>query len=597
MKKILAIVLTVAMLLSMSTVVAVAADSEFEAVGKQQITWDPDATEKIELDGDISDWREAEYSSVQVTLNNVLYFDHVPFQSFPEDWALNIYYVSDADNLYVAFSVVDADLQPMPAGTSVYSYVNFDCFQIAIDFNAQIERWETETPGYCEDLGGSPESIFYSFAYAGDKADLTLVRQNKLGAANIVETLTEAEGAWGMSGATENGWCAEFALSWDMLYRDFAFKTYGDGYTAKVNPEDPLQLGILLSCFDATSAGPATAGGNGVVGTFKNADDKASDEITPLENGLYLQLPYQRGLEINCDGIEISESAGDQPGDQPGESKPGEFNVLDKMNSFIDKHKVCMDDQDCDRSITEDGAIRVTAWTRDQFSDETQTSTVAHLDVNYSRLMSAYYTGFTATGAVQKLNELPNANVETPYTVVALKVKRSETIRNQDMYMWYSMGNNGTPSINSACYADIGIPAAGDEYEYFLFNLADYDDFQDDYINTLRFFWIDDQISENTEGATMDIYAINLYTTMDEAVADLQLTGVESSFDDDEPEDSESETDDETDDETVGNNAGANPTETSGSDDEGCGSVIGAGAAAVVLSAVAAAVVLKKKEY
>ena len=79
MKKIFAIVITVAMLLSMGALLINAelpdvpftaggySAEEFNTVGTVKITWDPEASSKLDVtNGDMSDWAAADYNMVTV---------------------------------------------------------------------------------------------------------------------------------------------------------------------------------------------------------------------------------------------------------------------------------------------------------------------------------------------------------------------------------------------------------------------------------------------------------------------------------------------------------------------------------------------------
>ena len=90
MKKIFAILMTAALLLSMGTVLASAelpADvsftpggysgnaEDFTPAGDFAITWDPEASSKLDLtDGDMADWAAAGYNMVTIDASNMIYW-------------------------------------------------------------------------------------------------------------------------------------------------------------------------------------------------------------------------------------------------------------------------------------------------------------------------------------------------------------------------------------------------------------------------------------------------------------------------------------------------------------------------------------------
>ncbi len=605
MKKLLAILLTVATLLSTCVVVTTAAGS-FTPCGNQEVTWDPDAASKITLDGNIEDWRAAGYARNEITMDNMVMFDNEQMQgdTMPEGFKINTYYVSDADYLYVGFYVTDDDVceSLIPNDPNYYSYG--DAFQIAIDFNGEAKRLMESDPGYFTTINASQETIFYSFVFPGNGNDIQIVRQNKKGTAGI-EVLDQSKGGWGKAGLTSDGWCAEFALSWQMLYDDFMTKSFiGAGYKAVVNQQNPLKTSVFLSYLNATEEGPL----KGAAGTFATADGSVADGITPTDSGLTLVMDYEEGMTFNCTGIQVGTATDDTPSDGKGL-----FDSFDKLSNFSETNVTYyfsgangsngMDS--CTPSYNEDGSIHVVA--NAPAADATEI--VANLDFNYFGLISGCYTGFPEGLSPKAKKELmPNKyTTDGAYTVMVLKIKRSEAAQMQDPYMYFQVGDSTQLSFGAETMiwsTPVKAIDADDGYEYLLFNAADYPEFSEDYINTLRFTWVNDMVYEDTVAGdyTMDIYAFNMYKSLDEAMTDLGLELANGNPQSKPTEtESNSETDEEPSDTETGDDESATtPTETTPVTETeasgGCGSVVGLSAAAVVLSAMAAAVALKKKD-
>ena len=600
----LAILLAFAMMLGMVTVTASAAGN-FEACGEQSITWDADAKDKITLDGDLSDWNSAGYQHHEITMDNLVLFDHVPNNTMPAGFQINTSYVADADNLYVAFYVVDDNVN---TSGDLLQYGSGDSFQIAIDFNNAAKDLMESDPEYFNTISANPETIFYSFCYA-EAGEILIVRQNKKG--DEAEALNESLGAWGKCSKTNEGWCAEFALSWQMLYEDFTFKSFvANDYAAVIDGETPLQMGVFLSYINAIDG----MGAKGAAGTFITEDCKSSDGILPTENGLTLTMEYEEGMTFNCTGIKTA--IDDTPGGD--DNGLGKFDSLDKLSGFsagnvtygfsgFNGGKLT-----CAPTAGEDGSVHLVASELAEGAKEI----VASFDVRYFYLMSTAYTGFDGMAMKDKIELIPNKNLgDEAYRTVVLKLKRSEAVKNYEITMNYYVGpaDATTGDITFAPENQVWPTAAtsSDEYEYIVFELpvADYESFGTDYINTLRFTWVEDLVYEDTvpSAMTMDVYAINLYKDAAAAAADLGLTlgdapevpdESESESESESVSESVSETASETEENTAketastAESAAATETEKSG----GCGSVVGVSAAAVVLSAVAAAIVLKKKE-
>ena len=135
MKKLLALIMCVALLATTGVIFASAAPvtDNFTPAGDYEITWDPEVADKIELDGDISDWQAAGYTPYQITTDNLISWNGTVDANFE----INAFYVSDADFLYVAFWIVDDDFIP---STDLGDYHDGDAFQIAIDFNRELQK-------------------------------------------------------------------------------------------------------------------------------------------------------------------------------------------------------------------------------------------------------------------------------------------------------------------------------------------------------------------------------------------------------------------------------------------------------------------------
>ena len=77
MKRTLAIVLSIVMMLATCTILASAANTwgttqeDFAAVGDLEIAWDPDVKTKITFDGKMDDWVNAGYTPYKVEPRNM----------------------------------------------------------------------------------------------------------------------------------------------------------------------------------------------------------------------------------------------------------------------------------------------------------------------------------------------------------------------------------------------------------------------------------------------------------------------------------------------------------------------------------------------
>ena len=307
MKKIFAILITVAMLLAMGTVLAAAelpdvpwtpggysTDAEdFTPAGDFAITWDTEASKKLDLsDGDMADWAAAGYNMVTIDASNMVHWvkDDV---GVPEGWQISTYFVADSDWFYIGFFVTD----PAFAYGQPNQY-NGDAFQVCIDFGGRLGDMLKNDP----DSVGNPKNIFYSFSCAEDGAPIQIMRQESDQDGWLSEE--NGDGVKGAARATETGWSAEFALSWQQLYDDYSWKSWEDPNIYIGGDQDlPLKIGCCLYYLDRseTNGGINWAAGstNGI------ADDDGVPQVswTAYDNGLNLSLAYQDGMTFSCDKI------------------------------------------------------------------------------------------------------------------------------------------------------------------------------------------------------------------------------------------------------------------------------------------------------
>ena len=314
MKKIIAVLMTLAMVLSLGAVVASALTTDeidgvgftpggysvdnaadFSSLGTVKITWDPDASQKLNVtDGDMSDWAAAGYNMVTVDASNMVYWvkDET---GVPAGWQIQTYFVADKDNLYIGFYVTD----PAFAYGNTGAHYDGDAFQVCIDFGGLMGKTLQEDP----DVLSNPKNIFYSFSCTGDGQPLEIWREE----ADNNGIIAAEEGIKGAAAATETGWAAEFALPFQMLYDDYEWKAWATDPKIYVgsNEQLPLNIGCCLYYLDRS----ATAGTiNWAAGSTNGiADDAGVPQVswTAYDNGINLELDYVDGIEFTCPGIVV----------------------------------------------------------------------------------------------------------------------------------------------------------------------------------------------------------------------------------------------------------------------------------------------------
>jgi len=306
MKKIFAILVTVAMLLAMGTVLASAelpdvpwtaggyTTDDFTTAGDFAIEWDPDAASKLDLtDGDMADWAAAGYNMVTIDTSNMVHWvkDDV---GAPEGWQISTYFVADSEWFYIGFFVTDPAFAygDNPAG------YNGDAFQVCIDFGGRLGDMLVNAP---EDVG-NPKNIFYSFSCIEDGAPIQIMRQES---DNDGLLSVDNEDEWqGAARKTETGWSAEFALSWQQLYNDYSWKSWDDKNIYVGGDQDlPLKIGCCLYYLDRSETAGAIHWAAGTTNGI--ADDNGVPQVswTAYDNGINLSLTYQDGMVFNCEGI------------------------------------------------------------------------------------------------------------------------------------------------------------------------------------------------------------------------------------------------------------------------------------------------------
>ena len=314
MKKIFAIVITVAMLLAMGTMLVnaelpagitfgdgkfgVENAEDFSPVGEVKITWDADAGKKLDLsDGDMSDWAAAGYDMITIDTANMVSWvgDHT---TAPAGWSISTYFVADADYLYIGFFVTDPNFA---YGNNADGY-NGDAFQVCIDFGGKLGQVVQTDP----ELLTNPKNIFYSFSCIEDGAPLEIKRQESDQDALLSEA--NGDGVKGAAKKTETGWSAEFALSWQRMYDDYVWKAWENDPKIYVGSDEilPLNIGCCLYYLDRSETGGdihwAAGSTNGIL-----KDDGVTPGVswTCYDNGVQAKLEYEEGITFNCTGIVV----------------------------------------------------------------------------------------------------------------------------------------------------------------------------------------------------------------------------------------------------------------------------------------------------
>lgn len=347
MKKILAIALCVVMVLATGVVFAgaeipsnisqvagnwVTSQDDFATLDGVTIAWDNELSNKIAFDGKMEDWVSAGLSPNKIEPRNMVSWvggsaDGVD-ATMPANFSVTYYVAADSHYLYIGFYVVD---DQVIIGDNAAGY-NGDAFQVCLDFGGILTKLVKEDP---ESAGDNPKNIFYSFSMvqnaAGELQPMQIMVQEN-GDDTLLDTQDPESGAKGGYGLTEDGWCAEFALSWERLYYDFSYKSYRE------NPEDQIKVGfgpdedlVMGGCIYYLNK-DENKGVNWAAGT--TAGETKDDGTTPVvtwtayDNSVNMVLKYKEGMEFpdvpqivitteGTMGIEIPTEGEDEETDPP----------------------------------------------------------------------------------------------------------------------------------------------------------------------------------------------------------------------------------------------------------------------------------------
>lgn len=296
----------------------------FEPVGDVAIPWDEDARSKLDLtDGDLADWAEAGYSAVEITPENMVswvdeglrYGDE---SSMPEGWKITAYFAADKDYLYTAFRVVDHDVL-VAANPGIY---DGDAIQLGIDFDYALGKAYQQDP----DLFGNPQSVFYCFSPLDDEASpIQITVQNTEdmpgGLRDGVRTETEKPEGYdpdyaidtgefwydvqGSTNVTEDGWLAEFRMSWQDMYDDFEWRSWSEGANIYVGENAPLDVSCLLTYLNRSQESTQVRAVNWAAATLTSIPDGQEPIFTwgPADHGMNAYLEWFEGMEFTCPNI------------------------------------------------------------------------------------------------------------------------------------------------------------------------------------------------------------------------------------------------------------------------------------------------------
>ena len=255
--------------------------------------------------------------------------------------------------------------------------------------------------------------------------------------------------------------------------------------------------------------------------------------------------------------------------DASGAIKPA-IEDATKMDAFAEEHYDYLKAEGCAVRVNRDGSVSfIGNWAEDGDID-------AYATIEYMRMMKKHYTGWDGNSSI------PNKSQK--FNVIAVKVKAPAVCLDSDPNMTVMVGRNteiyGMEVANT-------IKCDGTE-EYWIFDFSSEPDFTSDIIQNMKINWAYSVGEESNLGAEFQILGFQFFDTLENA---LTATGGEEATE--APTEAKTEAP-----ETVAPETEAPATqapETEAPAEDGCASVVGFGAVAI-LAAAAAVVALKKKD-
>ena len=326
-----------------------------------------------------------------------------------------------------------------------------------------------------------------------------------------------------------------------------------------------ITIGDELTVTPATYTATFMADGNEVGKvTFLEGDKELMNIPTvPAKEGFWADwATYTLGNEdITIEAIYT---------DASGAVKP-EIENATQMNAFAEDHYEFFKADGCAVRVNRDGSVSfVGTWAEDGDID-------AYATIDYMRMMKKHYTGWSGNSSIPNKSE--------KFNVVAVKVKAPAVCLDSTPNMTVIVGRN------TEIYAiDVvnTIKCDGIE-EYWIFDFTNESDFASDVIQSMKINWAYSVGEESNLGADFQILGFQFFDTLDNALA---ATGGEEATE--APTEAKTEAPETEAPETQAPATQAPETQAPAKED-GCASVVGFGAVAI-LAAAAAVVALKKKD-
>ena len=267
---------------------------QFSAPGTVNVDWIPELNSAIDVtDGDLADWYASGAKGIVITPHNMVSWVDAE-SGMPQDWKMTTFYAADSTYLYFAFDIVDANFT---YGTRAEGY-DGDAIQLCLDFGYKLGHVADREP----DKIVAVKDTFYSFTCREDGAPLGIMRQESARDRLLCET--NGDPVKGAARQTPDGWSVELAMSWDMLYEDYLWKSWEEDPRVFVGASQGVPLSMGMCIYYLNRAGSDTI--TWAAGTVKGWTNENGDPAvtwTVLDNGMRLDLASDYAMQVQSKGV------------------------------------------------------------------------------------------------------------------------------------------------------------------------------------------------------------------------------------------------------------------------------------------------------
>lgn len=229
--------------------------------------------------------------------------------------------------------------------------------------------------------------------------------------------------------------------------------------------------------------------------------DTNTDTNTDTDTDTVIDTDTETQTQTETDSVTETET------ETETEGVSGIFDDPTVLAGFVSQHNLFIKGSDCELSFNPDGSITATGnWdVGENFN--------AQIKIPYVQLMGRYYPSLETNGG---LAGLPNAPEQTKYPVLAVKLRTQASVVGVEG-LSYSVGAYGLGTEGPV--ESLTHPEGTGDAEYLLFDMTDHPVFTKDHLHTLTLDWAFGKGTEENVGASVTLYEIRLFESMEAALA------------------------------------------------------------------------------